>query len=262
MNPDTPGPPNQAFLTGSGVACAVAVDGTYIYYADYMGNSIDRAELATPTNQDPDFIPLDSGLCGLAIHGGFIYWAEQGSGRIGRAKLDGTDVKRDFITGADQPCGVAVDDLAPSSPAAQPIPTPVAIAALSGLGFSNSRFRAAGKGASIGRRRPRAPVGTRISYTDSQPATTLFTVQKLTRGVKRSKRCLKRTKKRRTGKRCTLYPSKGSFSHVDKAGKNSFRFSGRVRRRKLRPGRYRLRAVPIHQGLKGKARTKRFRIVR
>jgi hypothetical protein len=46
------------------------------------------------------------------------------------------------------------------------------------------------------------------------------------------------------------------------AGANSFHFTGRVRRRKLRPGKYVLRAVPRVGGKPGSARTVKFRIVR
>ncbi len=48
----------------------------------------------------------------------------------------------------------------------------------------------------------------------------------------------------RRAKRCTRYPAvRGAFSHKGKAGRNAFRFSGRVSNRKLAVGRYRLRAV-------------------
>ncbi len=59
-------------------------------------------------------------------------------------------------------------------------------------------------------------------------------------------RCLPRSPPRRTGI----------------AGKNSFRFTGRLNGRKLKPGRYRLLATPTAGGLKGKASSTGFRIVR
>ena len=39
----------------------------------------------------------------------YVYWTNWGTDTIGRANLDGTDVNRSFITGADDPLGVAVD---------------------------------------------------------------------------------------------------------------------------------------------------------
>jgi hypothetical protein len=55
---------------------------------------------------------------------------------------------------------------------------------------------------------------------------------------------------------------RGSFAHTDTAGTNRFRFMGRVKRHGLKPGRYRLRAVPVTQVGRGKAVVKRFRIKR
>ena len=39
----------------------------------------------------------------------YVYWANCGTDTIGRADLDGTNVNRSFITGAEDPLGVAVD---------------------------------------------------------------------------------------------------------------------------------------------------------
>ncbi len=39
----------------------------------------------------------------------YVYWANYGTDTIGRADLDGTNVNRSFITGAEDPLGVAVD---------------------------------------------------------------------------------------------------------------------------------------------------------
>jgi hypothetical protein len=84
-----------------------------------------------------------------------------------------------------------------------------------------------------------------VSYTNTQPATTRFTVQRRSRGYRKGGRCVRR--KPRSGlnpKRCSLYRAvKGSFSHNDTPGPNSLRFTGRLGRRTLRPGPYRLTAV-------------------
>jgi hypothetical protein len=49
---------------------------------------------------------------------------------------------------------------------------------------------------------------------------------------------------------------------LDQAGANSFHFTGRIHRRKLRPGRYRLQAQPLLGTRRGPAVSARFRIVR
>jgi len=55
---------------------------------------------------------------------------------------------------------------------------------------------------------------------------------------------------------------RGSFTHKGKAGANKFKFRGRLRGRKLRPGRYRLRAVATDAAKNNSSvKRKRFRIV-
>jgi hypothetical protein len=114
-------------------------------------------------------------------------------------------------------------------------------ASLSALSLSRSRFPAASRGGSIAR--PSA-AGARVRYTLSAPATTRFFVD--------------RKRARRRGYRRL----RGSFKHLGSAGRNSFRFTGRLRRRALAPGRYRLVAAPVLAGGKlGAAKRVRFRIV-
>jgi hypothetical protein len=56
---------------------------------------------------------------------------------------------------------------------------------------------------------------------------------------------------------------KGSFSRTGKAGLNNFRFTGRLRARKLRPGRYRLVMVATDPaGNRSKPKRTKFRVVR
>ena len=56
---------------------------------------------------------------------------------------------------------------------------------------------------------------------------------------------------------------RGSFTHTGRAGTNSFKFTGRLRRRKLRPARYRLAAVATDAaGNRSPAKRRTFRIVR
>ncbi len=57
----------------------------------------------------------------------------------------------------------------------------------------------------------------------------------------------------RHGRRCARYVLVGHFTHRDKAGHNSFHFTGRINRHKLSPGRYHMRAVPSAGGRLGGA---------
>ncbi|MGI8559594.1 MAG: hypothetical protein ACR2ND_15040 [Solirubrobacteraceae bacterium] len=105
--------------------------------------------------------------------------------------------------------------------------------------------------------------GTRVTYTDSAAATTTFTALAPLRGFRRNGRCRAgRPAHAKHLRRCTRYRSLGSFTYADSAGRNHFHFTGRVRRRNLRPGAYRLQATPRFAGRTGAARSTPFRVVR
>jgi DNA-binding beta-propeller fold protein YncE len=151
---------------------------------------------------------------------------------------------------------------AASQPPPAPAPAPpVPLASLSGLSVSPNSLRAASSGASIAAKKPKT--GATVSYTDSQPSTTTFTVLKAANGFTQKGRCVaKRPAGKKNAKRCTLYKPTGSFSHSDNAGHNTFHFTGRVSGQKLKPGVYRLQAIPRFAGRNGATRTTGFRVVR
>lgn len=115
---------DPAFLPTLG-STTVAINDRYIYWTRAPGKeqsfvpSIGRATLnGRRVNQR--LISLGSmseAPHGVAVGGGHIYWTNVGSGdttvntgtTIGRANLDGSGVKPDFIGGATNPCGPAVD---------------------------------------------------------------------------------------------------------------------------------------------------------
>jgi hypothetical protein len=121
---------------------------------------------------------------------------------------------------------------------ATPITT---IPVLSGLKLKPERFRALRKGGPLAGTTA-AKRGTRVRYTLDVAARVIFRVQ------------------RKRGKKFKLV--KGSFGVDSLAGANQFRFSGRLRGRALRPGRYRLVARPQNGAGKGTTVRKAFRVVR
>jgi uncharacterized repeat protein (TIGR01451 family) len=143
-------------------------------------------------------------------------------------------------TPADNTAAVAIAVTAP--PPVAPV--------LSRLLLSPETFRAAPSGpsalaAATKKRKPKP--GTLISYNDSQAAVTTFTVLQSRNGIRKGKRCVISTRKPKAThnrpKRCKLLVSVGSFTHTDRAGRNRLRFTGRLRRHKLKPGSYQLRAI-------------------
>ncbi len=105
----------------------------------------------------------------------------------------------------------------PGGPGPGPGQTPDTQApVISGLAVSNARFRVGAAATPLAARR--APVGTTFRYTLSEPAAVSVAIQ--------------RSRGRRWVKAATLRRAGGP-------GANRLRFSGRIGRRKLAPGRYR-----------------------
>ena len=110
-------------------ASGLAVDGEFIYWADSVAGTIGRAELDGGDFR-PSFISTGPGSPQyVAVNDTHIYWSSRAvgeepeeyatsttetrsEGTIGRADIDGdpASVEPDFITGASDPQGIALDD--------------------------------------------------------------------------------------------------------------------------------------------------------
>jgi hypothetical protein len=152
----------------------------------------------------------------------------------------------------------------PPAPASPPPPPPLPVPVIGALKITPSAFKAARSGPPISPRLARA--GAKVSYTDSQPALTEFTVIAPRSGVRNAaKRCVpppRSHSRARHGRHCTRYVSFGKFTRADSPGENRFRFSAHLGRSRLAPGHYRLRAVPSFAGQRGAEVRVAFRIVR
>jgi hypothetical protein len=105
--------------------------------------------------------------------------------------------------------------------------------------------------------------GTRIRFTLSEAAKVKLSFGLKSKGRKVGRKCAKPTRRNRKRKRCTRYVSKGSFSVNGKAGKNDVKFAGKVGRRLLKPGTYRLTLQATDpQGAKSARRTLTFKVLR
>jgi hypothetical protein len=120
-----------------------------------------------------------------------------------------------------------------------PLPPPAA-GQIQSLTIGPSTFRTANFGGAIlSTKRVRAPVGAAVTYSLSAAATVEFTVERKLSGRKVGKKCVKKTGANRGKKKCALYKAvKGGFTHSGAAGQNTFKFSGRVGSKSLKPGRY------------------------
>jgi hypothetical protein len=93
--------PNNFDGTGPDRPYSVAVDGQFIYWADYGANSIGRANI-DGSNSDDSFIPnadppsSKGGPYAVAVTGQHIYWTTN-VGTIAEANIDGSGVNLQFI---------------------------------------------------------------------------------------------------------------------------------------------------------------------
>jgi hypothetical protein len=120
-----------------------------------------------------------------------------------------------------------------------PQPSPAG-AALTSLAVDPRAFRPLKQGAAIaGAAKPKR--GTNVRYTLSGAAAVAFTVERALHGRSVGGKCRKQAPANRKQRRCTRFKQLGgSFSHQGATGPNSFRFSGRLQSRALKPGKYRL----------------------
>jgi hypothetical protein len=141
---------------------------------------------------------------------------------------------------------------------------------VTGASLTNKAF-AVGKGATaITARKKKRKVkrGTTIRYTLSEAAAVRLTIERASKGrrVKRGKKrvCAKPTRKNRKKKRCTRYKRAGkTLVRSSKAGKNKVKFSGRIAKKALKSGSYRLTIVATDgAGNRSKAKRLKFRIVK
>lgn len=134
--------------------------------------------------------------------------------------------------------GGAVVDL-PAAGGGNPPPKDTTKPKLTKLRLSAKRFRIGRKLASASA----VKTGTNVRYTLSEAATVTLSVERVSRGRKVGKRCVKAKRSNRRRKGCTRYAAvKPALKFANQAaGQRTIHFEGRLSRRKtLRPGVHRL----------------------
>jgi hypothetical protein len=117
------------------------------------------------------------------------------------------------------------------------------------------------KRASAGRRRVRR--GTTFLFRLSEAAKFRIKIERVRGGRRVKGRCLKPRRRYRHKRRCRRYRKVGTIKGAARKGGNRKRFSGRIKGRALRRGRYRATIVATDaEGAKSKPRRLRLRIAR
>jgi hypothetical protein len=105
------------------------------------------------------------------------------------------------------------------------------------------------------------PHGTRFRYTLSEQARITLTLRRAHPGRRAGGRCVRPSPRLRHAKPCIRYVGVGMLRRTGTQGANSIRFSGRIGRRALRPGRYRaVIAATDAAGNRSALRTATFRV--
>jgi hypothetical protein len=151
--------------------------------------------------------------------------------------------------------------LAPGPPGG--LGTPAA-PVLSRLSLSARTFRVGAKSTAISAkaRKKKVPTGTKIRFQLDQAATVAIKIERALPGRKRGKRCVAPTKKLKRAKRCTRYVKAGTLTRRAAAGADKVAFSGRIGKKALKPGRYRMKLVATAANATGPAKSITFKIVR
>jgi hypothetical protein len=165
---------------------------------------------------------------------------------------------------------MGADETAPATAVADKTPPGVTGASI-GKAFAVAKGSTpiTGQAAAKRKRKKKVKRGTTIRYSLSEAATVRLTIERASKGrrVKRKgkkARCVKQTRKNHKKRRCTRYKRAGkTLVRSSKAGKNKVKFSGRLGRKALKRGSYRLTIVATDAaGNKSKAKRLKFRIVK
>jgi streptogramin lyase len=208
-----------------------------LWFTELKGDAIGRI---TPTGQVQEF-PLAPGAQPEGITtgpDGALWFTESGAAKIGRLQLD-----------AENGGNGVVDQQAPRFTEAP--------------AFHPKRFRVARGAIPRSARRRTPPRGSSLSYAVSEPALVTVVIARRTAGRKVGKRCRPLSRANRTKRRCTHYVTAGTLVRHGLQGLNKIAFTGRIGRRALRPGTYRLMVTAKDAAGNGSApSTTSFTIVR
>jgi hypothetical protein len=115
---------------------------------------------------------------------------------------------------------------------------------ISGVAVIPSRFVVGRESTATGaKRRPRAAVGTTIAYSLTENAAVKLTIEQALPGRKARRSCARLSRRNRKARKCTRYKRRGELVRSGGQGDNAVPFSGRIGKRRLPPGKYRVTIV-------------------
>jgi Glucose / Sorbosone dehydrogenase len=212
-----------------------SLEGCYVY-GDLGNTHLRVAGLAQPrVLSDADLGPTIQNLSTFGVDAqGRVYAADVSGGGVYRLDPDGNPA-------------TSPGCIHPPAPPSQPQPGGTsnsghgvrhAAPQLTSLRLTPRRFKPARRGASIV---TRGKTGALLTFRLSERVAVAFSIDRRRTGRKQHGRCRPASGSNRRGGRCTLWSAvKGSFRITGEAGLNRLRFTGRLGRKALAPGTYRL----------------------
>ena len=138
------------------------------------------------------------------------------------------------------------------------------LAQVSHLSVRPSRFRVGAKATAVSAAagRTAATNGTTFRFTLTTNARVTLTIEQARSGRRKGSKCVTPTRRLSNAKHCVRYVRKGTLKRRGTQGLNSVRFTGRIGRRALSPGRYRVGIAGIDSsGVKGLVQHKAFTVL-
>jgi virginiamycin B lyase len=240
--------------TGGGVQEVAAGPGTQIAYTNPGGipESMGRIDPGGLPQVTPFVTPPDPSGIVFARDG--AYWTAQfATDNVGRLAPDGSYTKLDKFTAASGPRFItegAGDTLWVALETSQKIgritgvvaPPPAFVDAtapvITGVSVLPKSFAVGKKQTALAAKK--TPVGTNFKFTLSEAASVELKMEKRLPGKRHGVACVKPRRELNSKKNCVRYRTAGVLNRISAIGANTVPFSGRIGKRALSPGRYRL----------------------
>jgi hypothetical protein len=213
-----------------------------VAYSNYDTSPVDEMSSPPPVTiieshrvtGDPDFVNPSGGNYRLAPGSPLIDAGDPSGLAAGESSTDLDGNPR--IVGAHDVGAYELQPFtAPPSPPATPDKTAPTFSSVS----ETNRVFAVGKSATPVSAK-RIKTGTTFRYTLSEAANVKLVIAQKLPGRRVGKACRKPSRRNRLARRCTRFVNKGTLTRTGSASQNSVRFSGRIGRRALGPGSYRV----------------------
>jgi hypothetical protein len=164
----------------------------------------------------------------------------------------GAAVEHAYAVPGSYGVGVTATDALGNSSAAEgtvaiTLPADLVDPTVAGLSMLRRRFAVSGESTPVelaqAARRRRVKKGSAFRFRLSESARVEIRIERRAAGRRVGRRCVKPRRRHRKRRRCTRYVRRGVLKRTGVQGRNRVKFSGRIGRRALRPGRYRASVI-------------------